>query len=742
MLVRTKKIIRLFAAFGSISVIVFLGLLSLNNKDVFNSFYQENMAQIFTQNDVPFHYTRSIGEFEYQDKKIALVVGNSDYRQVPRLRNPLYDAKAISKSLRKLGFEVLYYEDLTRVKMEEAIRHFSQKITPDSVALFYYAGHGVQLTGSNFIVPIDARMKKISSVDFDVIGLNSIVNQMENSPSRLNILIIDACRDNPWRDLIISKAKTDYEPFYQNRSMVSRSLSRASGTLIAYATAENHLAADGRGNHSPYTESLLKWLEVPNLEIGQLFRYVREEVRKKTKGGQTPWESGSLTGEFYFSKDQNFNIADSRLSNQNNTPAPTQGEFQATRASAISAINQASRIRHQVPVSGSGSSSILKRPLREKERKALEEQEAAQKKQEEDAYWEATQKIATPDVKKVALETYLKEYPEGKYVALAQLQIQDIEANPQGASSGGNGDKGADGGNGDKAGSGEKAGEGGDSSKGSSSGQKSGSSSKNQTKEPLDFDKLKKIEKKLPLDLKVQIQEALGILGFYKGAITGKFGPKTYGAIVAFQKQKKFDPTGYLTPKQLVVLFADSSTKIKKNPNLVKKLNRENTPSWYLAATPEGKLAYVFGIKGDPEDTKISGDDVIKKFPETTDEGGISLIVAAKKAEEGAEGAMKTVLARPDLKPFATRPPPAPGPAGTVPQRVSFNAIIYENPAKYEKEIGYVVPGSWVRVSGEVTGADWLQLTAPDGTIGYIETFALSAKPTRIHDKPLHLFAR
>lgn len=688
--------------------------------------YVENHgnADFYTENQKLAQLTRSlttkIGQVDPKEKRVALVIGNADYKQVPQLSNPVNDAKKVTEVLKKLNFKVTYIENLTRLEMQEELRKFTESIPSDAVAFFYFAGHGVQVNGINFLIPVDARMRRFDNLDYDVIGLNIIVQLMENSPSRLNILVLDSCRDNPWRDMVLSSFRPLGESRSMPRTLFQRSLNNSEGTIIAFATAENDVASDGDGPHSPYTEALLKWLQVPNIEIGAMFRKIREDVKIKTNSSQIPWESGSITGEFYFSKTKNIQLV------SNETPV---------RMSSIPSRP---------------STALVERPIRDRIKREKEAEEEQKKNDEEDQYWESIQKIRSRKILKEALEEYLKKYPEGKYKDIAKLQLKDLEQ-PESASGQSGNQPGQTGNNssqnqGNGTSSGQNQGNGNGNIAGNGNNTSGSNGSNNDQKStpagPAEPEVLAKVDRQIPADLRLRIQKSLALLGFYKGAITGNFGPETHGAIFAFQNSKKFSPTGYLKPKEMVVLFADAATFRRANPDAEGKLNRENAPTWYVATTPEGELGYVYGVLGDPENTKVEGGDDESKVPAVTDEGGIKLVTVAKSAEEGQSSAMKVILARPDLKSWATKPPPAPGPAGTIPSRISFSALIYKFPAKYSDEIGYVTPGGWVRISGSVTGSDWHQVKAPDGSVGYIEAYALSAPPRKVHTKPTQLFGR
>ena len=619
-------------------------------------------------------------------QRIALVIGNANYRQVPSLTNPINDAYMVAEALRRLDFEVTHITNVTRLSMEQSIREFIGQIKKDAVALFYFAGHGVQVTGRNFLIPTDARLSQIQNIEYDVINLKTIIQEMELSPSKLNLLVIDACRDNPWLDLIqqrqVSRRYLPVEPKMSwlqtasNNFQRFRNIQSATGTLIAFATAENQVAADGNGVHSPYTAALLRWIEKPNIEVGQLFREVRAEVQEETNGQQVPWENGAITGEFYFNMQEN--IAKS-------TPQDSQ--------------------------------LLLQKPPSDLEKKQQEQQEQSAQKQKEEMAWQAIQRIKDETILVKGLEQYLEDYPDGEYTDLARLQLLDLKKQEEAPQLE------------DKAEENSHKPEGVvDVGEQESGAPQTPSADKKLAPPAL----LSKFADNLDQDTRVQIQESLAVLGLYRGLITGDFGPQTNGAIYAYQQSRDFEPTGFLTPSEMVLLFADAATKLRDNPEKEKELRKEKGPTWYVAATPEGKLAYVYGMLGDPEKTKVENGESDGKVPTTTDKGGIALLTSAGQAN-GEQGIVKEVMTRPDLHSWAVKPPPAPAPAGTLSYRVVLNSIVFNRPARYEKEIGYILPGSWVHVTGQVLHQNWFQIRSADGKLGYVETYALSPKPHMVH---------
>ena len=231
-----------------------------------------------------------------KEKRVALVIGNSAYQNTPPLANPRNDATEMGKVLKRIGFDVDVVVDATKPQMDQALRRFGNNLAGSIAAVFYYAGHGIQVDGINYILPVDVTLKTERDLSWEVSDLTTVLKQMEGH-NRVNLLFLDACRDNPMSQTL---ARSMGE---SRSSVIGRGLAPMkanAGTLISYSTKEGEVAADGKGKHSPYTEALLKHIEVPGVEIGLMLRKVREEVIAATKNKQVPWEYGSLLGEFYF----------------------------------------------------------------------------------------------------------------------------------------------------------------------------------------------------------------------------------------------------------------------------------------------------------------------------------------------------------------------------------------------------------------------------------------------------------
>jgi hypothetical protein len=219
-----------------------------------------------------------------EEPRIALVIGNSAYRESP-LRNPVNDVRAMAQRLEELGFTVLAHENATKRTMEAAIIEFGRRLSEGGVGAFYYAGHGLQVRGRNYLVPVDAEIEDEASTRVAAVDVELLLEQMAEAKNRVNVVILDACRNNP------------FERRMRGGSRGLAAVDAARGTLVAYATAPGSVAADGDGKNGLYTEELLAALREPGLKIEEVFKRVRINVARRSKGAQTPWESSSLTGD-------------------------------------------------------------------------------------------------------------------------------------------------------------------------------------------------------------------------------------------------------------------------------------------------------------------------------------------------------------------------------------------------------------------------------------------------------------
>jgi hypothetical protein len=283
--------------------------------------------------------------------KLALIIGNSKYSRVEGLLNPANDARALAEALVASGFSVDVQLDLGQREMAAAIDAYVKALaTRECVGLFYYAGHGLQLNWQNYLVPVDAAIEKVADIPARNIAVGTVIDGMRRAANPMNIIILDACRENPFA------AHMRLEQVGLGQMDAPR------GTLLAYATAPGNLASDGIGAHGLYSEQLLREMRTPGAKIEDVFKRVRLGVRLASHGRQVPWESTSLEEDFYFNP-------------------PEQ----------------------------------LRKLSREQEERAFAEERAS--------YEKAREAGEAP-----ALRDYLHRYPSGRFVELAQLQLDEALA--------------------------------------------------------------------------------------------------------------------------------------------------------------------------------------------------------------------------------------------------------------------------------------------------------------------------
>ncbi len=223
-----------------------------------------------------------------QERRVALVIGNAAYKSVSTLQNPVNDSRAIAKSLRGLGFEVIERENVGREALALAVREYGDKLRGASVGLFYFAGHGVQVKGRNYLIPVDADIAREDEVQYRSFDVNEVLDKMDSARTAINLVVLDACRNNPFA----RSFKTSQTGLAQ--------MDAPTGTLIAFATAPGSVAQDGDGSNGLYTGALLKHIAAPGVAVEQMFKRVRVDVVNASKNQQVPWESSSLNRDFTF----------------------------------------------------------------------------------------------------------------------------------------------------------------------------------------------------------------------------------------------------------------------------------------------------------------------------------------------------------------------------------------------------------------------------------------------------------
>jgi Caspase domain len=221
------------------------------------------------------------------NQRVALVIGNAAYKEAP-LTNPVNDARAIGKALRESGFTVILRENTDQRGMLAALREFGDKLRGGGTGLFYYAGHGMQIKGRNYLIPVGANVDREDEVAYSAVDAQAVLDKMESAGNAANIMILDACRNNPFT----RSSRGGQSGLAQMEAPV--------GTLVAFATSPGAVASDGAGENGLYTQHLLTAMRQNGSKVEDVFKQVRANVRRDSQGKQVPWESTSLEGDFYF----------------------------------------------------------------------------------------------------------------------------------------------------------------------------------------------------------------------------------------------------------------------------------------------------------------------------------------------------------------------------------------------------------------------------------------------------------
>lgn len=296
--------------------------------------------------------------------RVALVIGNASYIDMP-LSNPRNDAVAMQSALQQAGFDVVSALDADLASMQTAMLNFVEKLNDNSTALVFYAGHGVQANGRNYLLPVDAKIESERSLRFQALELGDLLEELEASDARIKIVILDACRNNP------------FERSMRGGGRGLAAVDAARGTLIAYATSPGSTASDGDGDNGLYTQSLLQAILQPGVKVEQVFKQVRIAVAEASRGSQIPWESSSLTGDFVFIE-------------TTDAAKPTTTAAASAQSSAAPAAKSA-------------------------EQRAVDH---------EALFWES---VRDSDDAKL-LQAYIDQYPKGHYAFIAKLKIDKLQA--------------------------------------------------------------------------------------------------------------------------------------------------------------------------------------------------------------------------------------------------------------------------------------------------------------------------
>jgi uncharacterized caspase-like protein len=266
--------------------------------------------------------------------RVALVVGNSAYLHSAPLANPVNDATDMAAALKEVGFAVLLGLDLDKRGFDTKMREFGQGLAQADAGLFFYAGHGLQVAGQNFLVPVDAKLESERDLDFESLSLSIVLRQMElQRDGKTNIIFLDACRDNPLARNLARSMGTRSGAVSSGLAQVETGV----GTFIAYSTQPGNVALDGRGRNSPFTSALVKRLRDPERNLNAVMIEVRKDVLATTGGRQVPWDHSALTGDFYF------NPAVAMQALPKPSPALSGSEVQALRERVLNLEEQLKR---------------------------------------------------------------------------------------------------------------------------------------------------------------------------------------------------------------------------------------------------------------------------------------------------------------------------------------------------------------------------------------------------------------
>jgi TPR repeat protein len=333
------------------------------------------------------------------EKRVALVIGNSQYTSSP-LKNPVNDARAMATALRSFGFEVLLQENTSYRDMRRAILEFGNRLRDSGVGVFFYAGHGLQVNGRNYMVPADAVIQGDAEVAVEAVDVDYVLSRMETARNRLNIVILDACRDDP------------FSRSFRSPTHGLASIDAPIGTLIAYATAPGRVARDGEGQNGLYTSELLKAMRIPGLKIEDVFKRVRQSVSRQTRGQQVPWEASSLIGDFSFAIPRGAASTESRVDRPVTPPPGAPQGVVASQAPAI-AVEDLERAKQYIQSSDWISAFPL---LREGARKNSAE-----------AMWHLGnfygKGLAVPRDQAEAVRWYLKGAEAGSTAAMREMGV-------------------------------------------------------------------------------------------------------------------------------------------------------------------------------------------------------------------------------------------------------------------------------------------------------------------------------
>ncbi len=263
-----------------------------------NDYAAQKIAEQIALRRTPQYFDAQSPKVSSKGRRVALVMGNSAYTNAPSLSNPRNDAGDIAEALRQRGFVVITGFDLNKGDMEKLLYRFASNLDAADVALFFYAGHGLQVNGINYLVPVDAKIDSPLALDFELIKMDLVQHVMEQKPNISNIVILDACRNNPLTRNLASHTGARSLEIGQGLAQFTASV----GTLIAFSTQPGNVALDGEGRNSPFSEALAQQLRFggDREDIYDVLINVRNQVMRSTENRQVPWEHSALRSHFYF----------------------------------------------------------------------------------------------------------------------------------------------------------------------------------------------------------------------------------------------------------------------------------------------------------------------------------------------------------------------------------------------------------------------------------------------------------
>ncbi len=351
-------------------------------------------------------------------RRLALVIGNSAYGSVPVLDNPVNDAKLIAGSLRDLGFEVTLLKDANQIEMKRGVAQFGRELRqagPSATGLFYYAGHGVQSFGTNYLLPVDVALMNPADLDLVAVEAQSVLRQMFSAKNHTNIVILDACRNNPFTDI----------PEFNDNGLAE--MDAPTGTYLAYATAPGGVALDGNVGNSPFTRSIVGYMSTPGLPIEQMFKKVRKEVLDETDGAQTPWDASSLISDFMFAPPVEEAIA---------ADAGEERDWREAQAAA-DAVGLIEFLRqYPASVHKSEAGDLLAAVMAGEFGLATRPAPRSERADGPSAVEEKLYRSVRADPSETAYRLYLKTFPDGAYSSLARLEIAALRDKGAAASAG------------------------------------------------------------------------------------------------------------------------------------------------------------------------------------------------------------------------------------------------------------------------------------------------------------------